>query len=525
MRARRALRFLALALTTAFAGSALASSPALVIDVDSGKVLHAERATDPWFPASITKLMTTYVALQMVRDGTAAMDQLVTVSAEAASQPPSKMGFRPGTQLTLENALKIIMVKSANDIAAAIAEELGGSIDGFAAHMNEASRKLGMQDSRWVNPHGLPDDRQQTSARDMAILGRALLREFPDYAGLFNIGAIQFGKRVMPNHNGLVGRYPGVDGMKTGFICASGFNVVASATRGSRRLITVVMGAPSATERTLRAAALLDQGFGSFGWGGQNVDQLPPSSYMAPPNMRAAICERRGPVPAEEDGQPAAVPLQANANGNADNPSGAMFAPASALAFAGGSAPGGSAPGGARHLPPREKLQPVLVWIGPTPPAAMAKAGKGGDSAAENGAEPTRRIAARPARGGKAKAEPSVALAAPADSADDGGNKGAIRAKKARAVADEPKPGAVAANAAQRAKVGAIAAKPKAAQASAVSTKVATKAEAPAKKPAKTAAAVGPKKAASAKPAPKQADASKAAAKKPAKKTAAKASE
>src|SRR5215210_2298183 len=229
--------------------SMAAAAPALVIDVDSGKVLHAERATDPWFPASITKLMTAYVALQMVRDGTAAMDQLVTVSADAASQPPSKMGFRPGTQLTLENALKIIMVKSANDISAAIAEELGGSIEGFAAHMNEASRKLGMQDSRWVNPHGLPDDRQQTSARDMAILGRALLREFPDYAGLFNIGAIQFGKRVMPNHNGLVGRYPGINGMKTGFICSSGFNVVASATRGNRRLITVVMGSHSATER------------------------------------------------------------------------------------------------------------------------------------------------------------------------------------------------------------------------------------------------------------------------------------
>ena len=137
MLASRAVRFVTFAFSALFAGAAAAASPALVVDVDSGKVLYAERATDPWFPASITKLMTTYVALDMVRSGRASMDQLVTVSPEAAAQPPSKMGFKPGTQLTLDNALKIIMVKSANDIAATIAENLGGSVEGFAAMMNE----------------------------------------------------------------------------------------------------------------------------------------------------------------------------------------------------------------------------------------------------------------------------------------------------------------------------------------------------------------------------------------------------
>src|SRR3954451_7089068 len=156
MLASRAVRFATLAFGLLLAGTAAAATPALVVDVDSGKVLYAERATDPWFPASITKLMTTYVALDMVRTGRATMDRLLTVSEDAASQPPSKMGFKPGTQITLDNALKIIMVKSANDIAATIAENLRGSVEGFAAMMNEAAARLGMRESRWVNPHGLP---------------------------------------------------------------------------------------------------------------------------------------------------------------------------------------------------------------------------------------------------------------------------------------------------------------------------------------------------------------------------------
>src|SRR4051794_18518481 len=325
MLASRAVRFVTVALGVLWAGAASAAAPALVIDVDSGKVLHAERATDPWFPASITKLMTTYVALDMVRAGRASMGQLLTISPEAASQPPSKMGFKPGTQLTLDNALKIIMVKSANDIAATIAENLGGSVEGFAAMMNEAAARLGMRESRWVNPHGLPDDRQQTSARDMAILGRALLRESPDNKDLFAISAIKFGRRIMVNHNGLLGRYPGVDGMKTGFICSGGFNVVASATRGGRRLITVVMGSPNAKERTLKAADLFERGFAFAGWGGQTVDELPASSLAAPPNLRSIICG--GGPPPREDAQ-AAV---AGAPGNAEQ---VNQLPAAVTAFA-----------------------------------------------------------------------------------------------------------------------------------------------------------------------------------------------
>ncbi|RZK91449.1 MAG: D-alanyl-D-alanine carboxypeptidase, partial [Methylobacterium sp.] len=188
------------------------TAPVLVVEVDSGKVLYAQGATDPWYPASITKLMTTYVALDLVRQGKVSLDSMITISAAAAAEPPSKMGFKPGTQLTLDNALKIIMVKSANDVAWAIGETLGGTIDGFADMMNETARRIGMRESRWYNPNGLPDPRQWTSARDMAVLGRALLRDFPDSHDLFSISAIQFGRSVMANHNGLLGRYAGVDG-------------------------------------------------------------------------------------------------------------------------------------------------------------------------------------------------------------------------------------------------------------------------------------------------------------------------
>ncbi|MET7248232.1 serine hydrolase [Methylobacterium sp. EM32] len=343
------------------------TAPMLVVDVDSGKVIFSQGATDPWFPASITKLMTTYVALDMVRQGRASMDQLLTISEAAAAEPPSKMGFKPGTQLTLDNALKIIMVKSANDVAWAIGENLGGSIEGFADRMNETAQRLGMRDSHWYNPNGLPDPRQWTSARDMAVLGRALLRDFPENRDLFSISAIQFGRAVMPNHNGLLGRYAGVDGMKTGFICSGGFNVVASANRNGRRILTVVMGQASARERDLKAADLFDYGFGqsTFGWGGQTLNEMPTSSIASPPDMRPYICDKRRPMPADSDSS--AVTAGAAAGGNADNANAQLMAvgaqPSSALAFA----TMNSAALRNRALPPRAPLQPVLVWTGRDP--------------------------------------------------------------------------------------------------------------------------------------------------------------
>ena len=354
----RALFAMVAAIAASAFGTAYAQTPSLVVDAASGRVLHAENATDPWFPASITKLMTTYVALDQVRQRRVRMDSLLTMSEQAASAPPSKIGLRPGLTMTLENALKIIMVKSANDVANMIGENLGGSTEGFAALMNQASRRLGMAESRWYNPSGLPDNRQQTSARDMAILARALLTEFPDNQDLFNIGAVQLGSMVMKNHNGLIGRYPGADGMKTGFICSGGFNVVSSASRGGRRLIAVVMGYPSARERDLKAADLFDANFGGGGWGGQNLGNLPLSAQMSPPDMRATVCGPKRRQPGEEDES-----LQAAASGfNADNPITSLFS-----ATAMGGSFGTVGPSGRRSLGPRTAFAPIPVWIGAQP--------------------------------------------------------------------------------------------------------------------------------------------------------------
>ena len=213
-----------------------------------------------------------------------------------------------------------------------------------------------MRESYFVNPHGLPDERQQTSARDMAILARALLREFPEQADLFDIGAIQYGRRVMRNHNGLIGRYPGADGMKTGFICASGFNVVASANRDGRRLITVVLGSPSANERTMKAADLFDRGFSSRAtFISPTLESLAASSLQAPPNMRSVICDRRGPMPGEDD------------QGTVSAESGPNLFSSGIFAFAGGS---GVDSIRRTQLGPRAPVSPIRVWVGLNPPGA-----------------------------------------------------------------------------------------------------------------------------------------------------------
>ena len=212
------------------APSAAQAEARLLIDADSGKVLEAENATMPWYPASVTKLMTAYVTLRAVKDGRITLDTLFTVSPNAASQSPSKMGFRAGTQLTVDNALKMMMVKSANDMAVVLAEGVGGSIDGFSAMMNQTAQKLGMTQTNYVNPNGLPADEQITSARDLAILARAIIKDLPEYEYFVHIPSIRYGRRVTQNFNKLIGRYPGADGFKTGFICASGYNLVASAT-------------------------------------------------------------------------------------------------------------------------------------------------------------------------------------------------------------------------------------------------------------------------------------------------------
>lgn len=287
----------ALALCAAAPAAAQQLGPSVVVDAATGQVLQADRAGTPWLPASLTKMMTAYVALRQVREGRVTMNTGLQVSQRAARATPSKMGFRPGTIVTIDNALKIIMVKSANDVSITIAEGLGGSVENFAAMMNAEARRLGMTATRFVNPNGLPAPGQQTSARDLAVLARALMREFPEHSALWRLPAIRFGNRVMRNHNHLIGRYPGADGFKTGFTCASGFNVVATATRGGRQLIVVVLGSTSARARAEYAAGLFERHFAGYGGSGPSVEAIPNETQLSPPDIREQACRRRGRGP------------------------------------------------------------------------------------------------------------------------------------------------------------------------------------------------------------------------------------
>jgi len=292
----------ALASTLALPHAVKAEEALLVVEAETGKVLQAENATRRWYPASLTKIMTAYVTLRAVKAGRLTLDTPLKVSTNAAAQQPSKMGFKPGTVVTVDNAIKMLMVKSANDIAVVLAEGVSGSIENFATEMNQAAGRLGMSQSHFVNPNGLPAEDQITSARDLAILARAVIQEFPEYKDYWDIPAIKFGKRTMRNYNTLIGRYAGADGMKTGFICASGFNLVATASRNGKRLIAVVLGQPSSPVRAVKAAHLLETGFniGPFTWLTPSlgtVNNLVPIN-APPPNLRDEMCgpHRRRPA-------------------------------------------------------------------------------------------------------------------------------------------------------------------------------------------------------------------------------------
>jgi D-alanyl-D-alanine carboxypeptidase len=314
---RRAVFGFGVALALGAGARAAEPTPFLVADADSGQVLIQNEATEAWYPASLTKLMTVYVALAAVRAGKLTMDTPLVMSTRAARMPPSKMGFRPGTEVTLDNALKMLMVKSPNDVAVMIAEGVSGSVEAFADDMNAAAQRLGLHESHFVNPNGLHNPDHVSSARDMAMIARALLHDFPDHADLYGIGELQLGHEVITNHNGLIGRYPGADGMKTGFTCPAGFNVVATATHSGKRLIVVVLGSPSAKLRTEEAADLFDRGFAMSGGSG-TLDSLPAASG-APRNMRADICLRRNAAAlaaAEEESVAEAVQTTAQGRGS-----------------------------------------------------------------------------------------------------------------------------------------------------------------------------------------------------------------
>ncbi len=284
---------LVLTSTAAFAG------PALVIEPKSGLVLYAEDADAPWHPASLTKLMTAYLTFEAIREGKLTLEDHVVCSKHALAQPPSKIGVAVGTKMSVDLALKALIVKSANDVAVMLAEKVAGTEKAFVARMNATARRLGMTQTHFFNANGLPHPQQVTTARDLAILARVLLKEFPQHAYLYSTPAVKFGKHRLRSHNGLLRTFDGADGMKTGYICASGYNVVASARRGDRKIVAVVLGERSGAARSRRAASLLEHGFDTYLWKtmfSTTLDQMALDKVAAaatPANLKEIICKRR----------------------------------------------------------------------------------------------------------------------------------------------------------------------------------------------------------------------------------------
>lgn len=255
------------------------AGPTLLFDASNGKVLYAEDPDSLWYPASLTKIMTAYLTFQAIREGRLKLDQKIPCSLVATLQPPSKVGLQIGAELTVEKALQAVIVKSANDVTVMLAEAIAGSETAFVAQMNAAAQKLGMTRTHYVNTNGLPDPGQLSTARDLAKLSRAVTSEFPEYASYWTMTDMRIGKRRLGSHNALLKTLPGADGLKTGFTCDSGFNIVASATRDGRRLMAVVLGEASGNERAVRATSLLEHGFQTYDWkqlfNQTTIDNLP----------------------------------------------------------------------------------------------------------------------------------------------------------------------------------------------------------------------------------------------------------
>lgn len=267
--ARRAL----VVLSTIVTGLALVVPPAtaatlmrpryaaILMDARTGEVLYANAADEARHPASITKVMTLFLAFDELVAGRLRLTDPIVMSQHAASQRPSKLGLAPGRSISLDDAIHIITVKSANDVAVALGERIGGSERAFAQMMTRKARALGMRNTTFTNATGLPDAGNVTTARDIAILSAALLRSHPSYYTYFGQQAFKYDSRFYTNHNRLLGKLTGLDGIKTGFTNDAGYTLAASAIRNGQRLITVVLGEPSIPARNRDVTALLDAGF------------------------------------------------------------------------------------------------------------------------------------------------------------------------------------------------------------------------------------------------------------------------
>jgi D-alanyl-D-alanine carboxypeptidase len=298
---RGALAVVALAIAgaSAHAQTPELPGPTLLFNPFSGEVISQTRAGEPWYPASLTKLMTAYVIFKKIKDGKLKLDQQLTISDLAHSQPASHTGLAAGQTVTVDFALQALLVYSANDMAYVLAEGADGSIDEFAKEMNAVAHDMGLQASHFVNPNGLFDPRHISSARDLGVIAALIINQFPEHLHYFNQEAVQVGKRKLANHNSLIRIMPEAVGMKTGFICNSGYNLVGSAVRGGKQLVSVVLGAKGGAQRAAASKTMLDEGFDQLGKPehgkiGDIVDQ--PYGQIVPADMTTIVCKQKDPV-------------------------------------------------------------------------------------------------------------------------------------------------------------------------------------------------------------------------------------
>lgn len=268
-----------------FMQSAHARYAAILIDAESGDVLHEVESMQTWFPASLTKMMTLYMTFDALSNGQIHLNDVMHASSHAARQPNSRLGLHRGERITVEEAILALVTRSANDATVVLAEHLAVTEDNFAVRMTAKAHSLGMYNTHFMNATGLPNDWQVTTARDMALLGVRLYQHFPQYYSYFGAHSMTFKGRELPSINKFTSTYEGAEGMKTGFTCNSGYNLVSSAYQNGRRLIGVILGGHSSNERYNLMITQMNQGFSGNYQPIATLYNLPPNSTVLPPHQ------------------------------------------------------------------------------------------------------------------------------------------------------------------------------------------------------------------------------------------------
>ena len=301
----------------AFAAPAAAASlytvpkyAAILINSADGEVLYARQADAPRYPASITKVMTLYVAFEELRDGNIRESDMIRISTAAARQPPSKLGLKPGAKISVREAMGIIATKSANDLAVALAEYISGSESGFAQRMTQTAHRLGMSRTTFLNASGLPAVGHMTTARDIATLSRAVIRDFPRRYPIFSQASFEYEGQQIASHNHLLKANIGVDGIKTGFTNAAGFTLAASAAHDGVRLIAVVLGGPSRMLRDNNVTDLLDTGFDVLTRRSRGENTTVAANFAEPDDLSDAMMDRIASESPSADGLVLSTPTR-----------------------------------------------------------------------------------------------------------------------------------------------------------------------------------------------------------------------